>query len=421
MADTTCIIIGAGLMGVTAAHALQARGFDVTLIDKASGPAMDTSFANAGMLHPSMPAPWNGPGIGKHLAMSLFNPHAAMKLRLSAIPGLAGWGAKFLQYSSPKRHLAAAKANYFLSAYSILRTQAQRDALGLNFDSVDNGTLKIFGTQASFDTARHIGDSLAKFGLTHKPITAAEAIAHEPALADIKHRIIGATYQPDDSIGDAYKFTCALYDDFEHKGGHSRFECTVQNLIVKDGSCIGVETDQGKMFADHIVVAAGSFSRVIAKSAGVKLDIQPAKGYSITVDTNGSAALPKIAVIDEAMHCAITPLGDTLRVAGTAEFTGFNTALTSARVKNLKLILGQTYPGIMPDLDLDNAKPWTGFRPMPADGVPYIGEANVSGLWINAGHGHLGWTMASGSAELLASLMTYEPPPIDPEPYRVNR
>lgn len=408
-------------MGVTTAHALQARGLEVTLLDKASGPAMDTSFANAGMLHPSMPEPWNGPGVGKHLAASLFNPHAAMKLRLSAIPGLMGWGLKFLQCSTPKRHYASAKSNYHLSAYSVERTRELRDEHGLEFNSVDEGTLKIFGKPENLDAALRMADYLSQFGLNHEPMTSAEAVTHEPALAEIEHRIIGAINLPDDGIGDSYKFTCGLHDDFIRKGGASKFECSAQSLIISGGKCIGVKTDRGDFLADNVVIAAGSYSRALAKSAGVKLEVQPAKGYSLTVQTNNPAALPKTPVIDEAMHCAITPLGKVLRVAGTAEFTGFDMTLTPSRVENLKLILGRVFPGIMADLDLDTAAPWTGFRPMPADGVPYIGEASVSGLWVNAGHGHLGWTMAAGSAELLASQITGEAPPIDPEPYRVSR
>lgn len=421
MTDRTCIIVGAGLMGVTTAHALQHRGFEVTLIDKASGPGMDTSFANAGMLHPSMPEPWNGPGVGKHLAASLFDPHAAMKLRLSSVPSLTGWGLKFLQYSTPKRHFESAKSNYYLSAYSVAHTRDLRDKHGLEFDSVDNGTLKIFGQQKSFDAALKMADYLSEFGLTYERMTGAEAVTLEPALADIEHRIVGAVNLPDDGVGDAFKFTCALYEDFKKKGGTSIFACTAKRILVSNGSVAGVETDQGDLLADHIVIAAGSYSGALAKSAGVRLNVKPAKGYSITVKAKTPSALPKTPVIDEAMHCAITPLGDLLRVAGTAEFTGFDTRLTPSRVENLKIILGRVFPSIIANLDLDNAVPWTGFRPMSADGVPYIGGSKIPGLWVNAGHGHLGWTMAAGSAEVLSSLMNGETHPIDPKPFDVNR
>jgi len=415
------IVVGAGLAGVSAAHALQSRGREVLLIDAKAGPALWTSFANAGMLHPSMPEPWNGPGIAGHLLRSLFDPHAAMKLRLNALPSLMGWGLKFIKNSSPKLHWKAAEANYHLANYSVAHTRTLGEDLNLKYESSDNGIIKIFDDQAAMAGSMAMTKNLSALGLHFEILNAAEAVSLQPSLANIQSRIVGAIFMPNDSVGDAYKFTVGLFKDFTNKGGQSIFNCAVKKVMIRDGKCIGLSTDNGEFLSDNIVIAAGPRSSNLAKTANIKLHIRPAKGYTLTAKIDDPAKLPKRPVLDDAMHVAITPLGDTLRIGGTAEFAGFDFELTPSRIDNLRKILTQTYPALIPHLDMQNALPWCGFRPMSADGIPYIGSTSVDGLWVIAGHGQLGWSMASGSGEILADLMTHARPKINPDPYRVNR
>ncbi|MEX0644480.1 MAG: FAD-dependent oxidoreductase, partial [Parvularculaceae bacterium] len=396
------IIIGGGLAGAAALFELARRGVAATLLEAREGVALETSFANGGMMTPSMPEPWNGPGVGRHLFESLFDPASPMKLRPRAIPGLAFWGLRFLGNSAPARHRAAAAANYALASYSARTTHAWREAYALDYDAAQTGSLKIFEKREAMTEQLDAAERLAPLGLRVEIADTDRAIEIEPELAEIRGQIACALYYPDDGIGDAHKFVRSLADQSLKLGASIRTGARAIAIKSHGGQVTGVMTDGGFLEATRVVIAAGNASPALARAVGVSLPIKPVKGYSLTYEVAGKNRRPRVAVIDEAMHAAMVPIGDRLRAVGTAEFTGFDLSLRPERIDNLRRFFERIYPSLSREIEARAGEPWTGLRPMSADGMPFIGEARIRGLWINAGHGHLGWTMAAGSAALLA-------------------
>jgi len=415
------LVIGAGLAGIAAAWELRKRGLNVSVLDAREGPGLETSFANAGALTPSEPEPWNAPGVHWDLIKSLFDPHAAMKLRLAPLPGLIGWGLRFLRNSTRKRHLAASKANFALSRYSLGRTQATRDELGIEFDNIQAGTLKVFQSETRMKAAATAAELLRADGLEYKVLSRAETIEQEPQLAPISDRIAGAVLYPMDESGDAHAFTCALARKAEEAGVAFEWNTRVTGLMDRAGEIIGVYTEDEEIEVDAIVIASGQASWKLMLPLGLHLPVRPVKGYSLTLDMSGLNARPGLPVVDDAMHAIVTPLGDRLRVAGTAEIAGEDAELTPERIDNLKRLLLVLYPEIAPQVLDGEIKPWTGLRPMSADGKPFIGQTRAKGLWLNTGHGHLGWTQAMGSGALLADMIAEQQTAIDPAPYAADR
>lgn len=421
MSQRDAIIIGAGLAGVTAAWALRQRGWNVTVLDAREGPALETSFANAGALTPSEPEPWNAPGVHWQLLASLGDPHAAMKLRLKPLPGLVGWGLRFLRNSTRSRYEAAARANYQLSRYSLRRVQDLRDTLGLEFDNLRSGTLKVCRDARALEETARAADSLRDAGLNYRLLDRAETIALEPQLAGIGDALAGAVHYPDDESGDAHQFTTALAAAAETAGVEFEWNTKVAGLIDRGGHIVGVRTATEDIEVDAVVVAAGHAAWRLLAPLGLHLPVRPVKGYSLTLDMSGINDAPRVPVVDEALHAIVTPMGDRLRVAGTAEIAGEDDSLNPQRLDNLRQLLCGIYPELGARLLERPSTPWAGLRPMSADGRPLIGETRARGLWLTTGHGHLGWTQSLGSAELLASLMSDDEAPVEPAAFSASR
>lgn len=415
------IIIGAGLAGVCAAWTLAKHGHSVTVLDALAGPALETSFANAGALTPSEPEPWNQPGVAWQLIASLFDPRAAMKLRLTPLPGLMGWGLRFLRNSTHARHAAASQANFALARYSLAATQAVRDELGLEFDNLKRGTLKICRSQAGIAASIRAADKLVPLGLNYRVLDRDATLELEPRLTPIGDQIAGAIHYPDDESGDAHRFTAGLAYAAQAAGVSFEWDTRVVELMDRGGQVIGVRTETEEIEADTIVIAAGHTAWKLMKPLGLHLPVRPVKGYSLTLDMTGLNARPGVPVFDEALHAIVTPMGDRLRIAGTAEIAGNDRQLRPERVENLKALVRALYPHFADQLLAGEINAWTGFRPMSADGRPFIGETRAKGLWLTTGHGHLGWTQAMGSAGLLAALIDCEEPPVDPAPFAASR
>ncbi|HVK80255.1 MAG TPA: FAD-dependent oxidoreductase, partial [Verrucomicrobiae bacterium] len=231
--------------------------------------------------------------------------------------------------------------------------------------------------------------------------------------------LAGAILYPDDRSGDAHLFCQDLYRMLQDKGVAFHFGASVESIVVRDNTATGVLTQEGELAADHIVIAAGSYVTPLLRAIGIKAPVQPVKGYSITVPMPVGPHSLSTPIVDDHLHAVVTPLTDAIRVAGTAEFAGFDLSLSPKRISNLRALLGS----VMPNLRFDerDVRPWCGLRPMSSDGVPIIGHAGLRNLWINTGHGHLGWTMAAGSGRLLAELLTGQPPSINPAPYALDR
>jgi D-amino-acid dehydrogenase len=411
------VIVGGGLAGASSLLALTRAGLSALLLEAEGDLALGASHANGGMLTPSMSDPWNGPGVGRHLLSSLFDPTSPMRLHFRQIPNLATWGLSFLRNSTSIRHQQITKANFLLAAYSRALTEQWTDSFDLNIEWQARGSLKIFETEEAMEGPLRLARFLEQSGLVYHALDADGAIAVEPALRPIGARIAGALHYPDDATGDARAFTHQVAAAARQFGGMIRINERIASIIaLRDG--FQVLTNSGEAIdAKNIVLAAGMATPALARQLGVSLPIKPAKGYSLTITAPDGLDLPCVSVVDDAMHAAVVRFGRDIRVVGTAEFAGEDRSLDPRRVNNLARLLARLYPDLAPYLDPATGRPWTGLRPMSADGRPFIGQSRRPGVWINAGHGHLGWTMAAGSAQLLADLMTGHIPTIDPNPY----
>lgn len=421
MSRSDVIIIGAGLAGIAAAWTLIKRGHHVVVLEANDGPALEASYANAGALTPSEPEPWNAPGVHWQLIASLFDPHAAMKLRLRPLPGLMGWGLRFLRNSTRRRYEAATRANFALSTYSTRLTLEARDELHLQFDNLPNGTLKICRDQAGLSAAIEAARLLEADGMRYEVLDPAQTVAREPQLADVADQLAGSVFYPDDQSGDARQYITALADAASAAGVQFEYNTPVHSLIDRAGHIIGVTTDTETIEADAVVLTAGQASWQLMKPLGLHLPVRPVKGYSITLDMSGLNSRPSIPVVDEAMHAIATPMGDRLRIAGTAEIAGADKTVRADRIDNLKCMLRSLYPDFAEQLLSGELNEWTGLRPMSADGRPFIGQTRARGLWLSTGHGHLGWTQAMGSAGLLADLLAGDETRIDAKPFAADR
>ena len=411
------VVIGGGLMGVTTAWELGQRGEKVTLIEAADEIATETSYANGGLLTASMSDPWNSPGVLTHLLKSFFDPGAAIKLRLTAIPSLTVWGLRFLRNSNSDKHTDTTRCNYLLADYSVRETMKLSEQLSISFDESRVGTLKIFASRQSADGPLALSDSLREFGAEYELLDVDEVVRKDPELENAKGKIACGIFYKNDASGDARMFTTSLARHAMEAGVDIRTGCSVTTINTDNGKVASVTTNAGHIDADKVVVAAGPRSPELTRPLGISVPVKPAKGYSVTVDMTSWSARPAVPVIDDAMHAGFIPLGNRLRLAGTAEFADFDSTLSQERIDNLYSLFDRVYPHLASQIDVNTARPWTAFRPMSANGRPIVGPAGPEGLWINTGHGHLGWTMAVGSAKLLAAQILGDEPPVNQEPF----
>lgn len=420
MGDREVIVIGGGLAGLSSAWALSDAGYSVHVLERREDVALETSFANGGILTPSMPDPWNAPGVHWQLLRWLGREDAPMLLRPGAIPEYLGWGLRFLAASAPRSYHAATQANFRLCAYSLERLRAWRAALDLEYAAGTNGTLEIYRDRQSFDRAVEEVRTLAPLGLVSKALDSADTVRLEPMLDETRASFVGALHFPADESGDAWLFCRALRARLEARGVRIEVGKTANALRIVTGRVVGVETGDDFLPAREVVVAAGPWSTQLLAACGVRIQVRPVKGYSLSIPIDPAQG-PRHALADDSLHAVMTPLGSTLRLAGTAEFSGWDFKLRPVRVRALWKLLATLSPTLALAVDPAGARPWCGLRPMSADGKPYIGASPVAGLYVNTGHGHLGWTQAAGSATLLAQLMTGQPTAIDPRPFALGR
>jgi D-amino-acid dehydrogenase len=411
------IVIGSGLLGITTAYFLRRRGHDVTVIERQEGPGRETSFANGALLHPSLPEPWNGPGCWRVLLSSLGRADAPMQLRWRALPGLLGWGVRFLWNSRVSAFERNVLSNLRLALYSLEVMKSLRQQTQLEYGRAARGTLRIFRDDRALDAAFATATRLAAQGLRFRKLTRREAVALEPALQPIADELAGALHYEADESGDAYRFCTALTQSAREEGVEFRFRTEVTSLELRAGRIAAVISGGERLVADKYVVAAGSYSPQLLARIGMRLPVRPAKGYSVTFDAQRQSL--SIPVIDDQLHAAVVPLEGAIRVVGTAEFAGYDRTIRPPRIQNLLRLLRQ----VLPEESFDPAmgQPWCGLRPMSVDGVPIIGPTSIPNLWLNTGHGHLGWTMAAGSARLLADLIAGEAPSVDPTLFSIAR
>ncbi len=396
------IVVGAGLLGLTTAYFLRRHGAEVLVVERQAGPGLETSFANGGMLHASQANPWNEPGVLWQALRMLGREDAALLIRPRALPRMLGWSWTFVRNSSLPRYLTNVEKNARLANYSLTVLAEHLAPLALPFERADRGTLKIYRSAAELDTASRFAERCRAFDVRYQVMSRAEVVTLEPALAPIADQLSGGIHFPDDVSGDAHRFCRALAERCVVDGVAFRFEAHAERVLTSGGAVSGVMVDGEIQRADAVVLAAASHSAALAASAGLRVPVQPVKGYSITVPMAHWQVQPQVPVIDEHYHAAVCPLGQQLRVAGTAEFAGFDTTLTPSRIANLYSLIQRIYPVEAVSIDRRACAPWTGLRPMSPDGVGIMGRTRVAGLFLNTGHGHLGWTMAPGAGKLVA-------------------
>ena len=414
------IIVGAGLLGLTTAYFLRRHGAEVVVVERRTGAGEETSFANGSMLHASQANPWNEPGILWRALAMLGREESALLVRLRALPSLLAWGTAFVRASAPARYLQNFEKNARLAAYSLAQMAELRAVCALDYDFQSRGTLKLFRTHAAVESALRVCAQLAEWGIAYEVLDAERAVIVEPALAPIQEQLAGGLFFPRDEAGDAWKFCVALTAQLRRDQVEFRFETNAQRISRRAPHLL-IHTTREIAAADALVLAAGSYTPSLARTVGLHVPVAPVKGYSLTLPLNGWSAGPQVPVIDDHLHAAVCPLGERLRIAGTAEFAGFDLALTPRRIENLFSFVTTLYPAFVPHLERATARAWTGLRPMSSDGVGIMGATTVPGVFLNTGHGPLGWTMAAGAGRLVADQIMGVPPALPLAPYALAR
>ena len=414
------LVLGAGLIGTTTAYYLARHGHDVTVLERQPGPGLETSFANGGLVTPSMSDPWAAPGVPLMMLKWLGREDAPLLMRLRALPGVATWGLRFLINCGARRWAENARAILRLTAYSRDALDALTAETEIAYDRLDVGTLKLFRDPPSMAAAQRAAGLLGELGVEHRSLDPAQCVALEPALAAVEGRIAGGLHFADDRSGDAHKFTAEVARLGQTLGVEFRFGVTVRALETRGREISGVATDHGRLEAEAYVLALGSYSPALARPLGIRLPIYPVKGYSITVPTGGWNEAPRVPVIDDARKIAVVRLGERLRVAGTVEFAGYDTGLNARRGDLLTAALSDLYPAF-PMPAPEHIEHWSGLRPMTPDDRPIMGPSPYANLWLNTGQGHLGWTMACGSGRVVADLIDGRAPEIELEGLTLKR
>jgi D-amino-acid dehydrogenase len=412
-------VLGAGLLGLSSAYYLKRSGHEVFVIDREPGPGMETSFANGGLLTPSMSEPWNAPGSWRVLLASIGRSDSPLRLRVSAVPSLSLWGLAFLRHANASSYRRATRVNTALGAYALRCLNELREEAQLDYNRGARGSLRVFRDQAALDKQAAYARSLEEFGVAHRVLTRQELKMLEPALAPIADGLAGGIHNPGDETGDAHLFCRALAARLAAMDVGLHYGAAVDGFERRGESVIAARTSSQLFEADAFVAAAGSWTPGLLARLGIVIPVRPAKGYSVTLPQPSHGPKLQVPVLDDDFHAAVTPLGDVLRIAGTAEFAGHDLRIDPARIANLMKLFHQVLP--QAGVDLTAARPWCGLRPMSSDGVPIIGKTEIANLWLNTGHGHLGWTMCAGSGRLLAQLFNGEKTEIDAAPYALAR
>jgi D-amino-acid dehydrogenase len=368
-----------------------------------------------------MSEPWNSPGVLWSLLRWLGRADAPLLIRPRALPQYAGWMTRFVRASTPARYHASTLSNLRLGLLSVQLQRRLRRELGLEYDAGTRGSLKLFRDARQLEAAHGASVIAAQHGLESRRLSAAATVALEPALAAIESKLVGSLYFPGDESGDARAFCEQLAGSLAARGVAFHYGLQATGWDMSDSRIAAVRTASGTLDADVYVVAAGAQSAALVKPLGLALPVQPVKGYSLSIPLRDWSPVPELGIVDDSLHAAATPIGRVLRVAGTAEFAGFDRTVDEARIENLRRLVDGVYPAASRAARAPAAIAWAGLRPMSPDGVPVIGRSPIGNLYVNAGHGHLGWTLAAASGSLLADIVLSNPSAMDERDYSWRR
>ncbi|HEY3858732.1 MAG TPA: D-amino acid dehydrogenase [Gammaproteobacteria bacterium] len=415
------LVIGGGLLGVTSAWYLAERGLEVTVLERREATALETSFANGGLITPSQSDPWNGPGTALNLLKWLGRDDSPLLLRPSALPGMWRWGLRFLLSSRMKHWWPATEANLRLGLYSAAALRELRAQLKLDYDHLSRGTLKVFRDDEALEHSEILARSLAPSGLKHRLLDPDQAIQLEPLLLPMADELAGAIHYPDDESGDAHAFTRELEKHARQAGVQFRFGIEVTGIKTQAGQVTALQAGAEEIKADTYIVAAASLTPALTGPLGLKLAMYPVKGYSLTLQAEGLAQPLSVPLVDFEQKIVVTPLGKLLRVAGTAEFTGFDDRANPRRSASILKHTLRLLPQLAGRVKPEEIQHWNGFRPMTADGPPILGTTPYANLFLNTGHGPLGFTLAAGSSRAVADIVAGREPDLPLQPYSAAR
>ena len=401
-------VLGAGVVGVTSAWYLARAGHEVTVVDRQDAAAMETSFANGGQISTSHAEPWANPGTPKQVLKWLGREDSPMLFRLRADPYQWAWGLAFLRECLPARTRANAAQIAAINRYSRAQLLALRAETGIQYGQQTRGILRIYEGRQSLDEAVAAASLEKLHGIDLRVLTTAECVELEPALAERAERIAGGVHAPGDESGDAHKFTQDLARLAAARGVRFRYGSSVARIETQGGRIARVRLSSGEAIeADSYVMALGSYSPMLLRPIGISIPVYPLKGYSITIPLAEGDVAPRISLSDGAHRLVMSRLGDRLRVAGTAELTGYDTAINEVRCR---AIVRRTFELFPTAGRPEDAQFWAGLRPATPGGVPCIGRTRYPNLMLNTGHGTLGWTMACGSGAAIADIVSGRKP-----------
>ncbi len=404
------IVLGSGVIGLTSAWYLAKAGYEVCVVDRQLSSGQETSFANAGQISYGYSSPWAAPGVPIKAIKWLMQRHAPLVITPSLSTSMLSWMAK-LSVNCQQRHYEVNKsrmlrlANYSRQCLAQLRHDTQ-----INYQGRQLGTLQVFRDVKQVDAIEKDIALLRDSGIEYALLDQQQCVVAEPALARVEHKIVGGLRLPQDETGDCALFCQALTTLAKQAGVKFSFGTDVMALIKEGDKIRYVQTSAGKLYADKVVVALGCYSNALLSPLGIHLPVYPVKGYSLTMPIIDKSAAPLSTVMDETYKVAITRFDDRIRVAGTAHLTGFDLSVPASRTKTISMVVNDLFPAAG---DLSQASYWSGLRPMTPDGTPIIGKTSIDNLYLNTGHGTLGWTMACGSAKLLSDIMAGKKTDID--------
>lgn len=411
------IVLGSGVIGVASAYYLAQQGATVTVLDRQAGPAEETSFGNAGQISPGYSTPWAAPGIPFKAVKWMFQHHAPLAINMDGSMWQLQWMAQMLKNCNPNSYAINKERMTRVAEYSRDCLRELRKETGISYENRSKGTLQVFRNEAQLDAVQRDIQVLKECGVEHQLLLKDDLAKVEPALEFAKDKLVGGLHLPNDETGDCYMFTNALANIAKEIGVDFKFNQNVEKLVLEGDEIKGVVVNGEVLTADRYVLAFGSYSRDFLKPLNLDLPVYPVKGYSLTIPIVDAAFAPQSTVLDETYKIAITRFDQRIRVGGMAELSGFNHGLNMDRRATLEMVTQDLFPGG----DMQQASFWTGLRPMTPDSTPIIGATRFSNLFLNTGHGTLGWTMACGSGKLISDLVMNHKTDINTEGLSIQR
>lgn len=411
-------VLGSGVIGTSVAYYLARAGHEVTVVDRQPGAALETSYANAGEVSPGYSAPWAGPGVPIKAIKWLLMHHRPLVIKPMLDAALWRFCLGMLANCTEAAYAVNKARMVRLAEYSRDCLRALRAETGIRYDERSQGTLQLFRTQKQLDGVAKDIAILRESGVAFEVLDREGFVRVEPGLAQTKDKFVGALRLPGDETGDCFVFTQSLARIAEGLGVRFRFGVAIEGLDHAGGRITGVRTSEGRIDADHYVLALGSWSTAMLAPLGIRIPVYPVKGYSITVPIVDASCAPESTIMDETHKVAVTRLGERIRVGGTAQLSGFDLSLSDARRRTLEFVVTDLFPR---GGDVARAEFWTGLRPMTPDGTPIVGGTRYPNLTLSTGHGTLGWTMAAGTGRVVADLISGRKPEISLDGLGVER